>query len=1813
MYFTAVGAVTPPGDTGPPLTLYELDQTGRFVQSTLNIFPAGEKIWIGIPAGRSGPYQLVSINTTGAKVAIDQGNSLPSNNMMAYGLSSGRFSPNHEYQLQLSALVETSPGFTVKQLSTVTFTVVHSVAYLELRSYSHKTSSTRADISLLDTKNNPMTGVRLALVLHHENSTLQVSNETTDLQGEASFQIGESLATGDYYFEIRDLDQDAVSSPALQLPRFSVHAQSTTLQAATLSNGSIGATLLTQNGQSVQGRLLVYERRLNGGNWTILSSAYTDSNGRSEFSGIPSANTRVSFEGDQFYGASTTTLSSKSTTPISSSPANAQASSPRQPQPATLPANSTNVTNGTPSPTILAGSTAIVQLPTAQSFPKPLLGCPCACPTIAPSLSGVSPNCGGGGGGGSTIPTTTTLQFPANPYYSTIASTIGAVVKDNNGNPIAGVSVNFYLDYSTFISSSVTNSNGIASIVWTPGIYGSHTITAAFPGTASYSSSSSVQTTTINQTPTTIQILQPKEIVYALDLYFAQNGFGLPIVVPVNILALAASGNGAPANIYMPPTSGVSTTPATIQGFGWAGLNLNSTVTLTFNSTFTEIQNMTWTRNFYLPPCPTLPPCKLSPRNGDMYLTATLSPPSQLYTGSSTSLNIPYQIVNNVKSSSSQETQAATPPKHVYVNMNASYPYLSVKMQGTPVSLASYYAWLAYSVQQNPTATVQGGQNVYALPILNSTAGTDFASACSNTVCTSVPTNTTVYLYNSLHQFCIATATDFGGIAPLYLNSGISGCNYPYAYLGTGSTTISLSGLYSIEAISNPSPFYTNFQGYNYAVYAPRRTGSYLLHMFPRYLNAPFTVVYPSTNYADVAYPWYTCCDVFYKVETHPINATIDFNPGTAASPATARDTVKAIVRLTDFATQKPLVLASNTPFTYSLSKTDPGSGVVLTGNAITLANGTQTISLGQLAYGTYVLSISWPGNTTQSPASTTATLIVYKTKPTLILRNVQEPVITFIHPSGASQAGGPKIDGSTQAYCSHTTVQCSATLTTANPNDIIIVYAVEALDLSTTPCTFSVSDTAGLFWIAWSISVNGNGNRDQIQEFWASSTGALTGDVITEKIANCATSDYGGEYNGLIAFGVSGANFNYPFDDKAVLPTWASGTGGSPSVKVTTYNSNELVIAALMVGGASVPSTQSGFNTLTTQPSFSTASEYAVETGPLSNFAVGFGDTAGYPWEMVADAIQPPITASMLPPTGTPYRFYAYVGDDRPLQSSNWSCSWPTYHNCVIFQAWVGPEPATATSRWLLYYWDGNGDFQGNASICSFTSCTPSWSTVSSSFCNGAPYCYYFAIDLCCFSSMINDYIRFSVNAFDIAGQSPIFGSYATGWGFVDNTTAGYFLVNGAKVRPSDLVTTSTNTETFQFNVTKSPSDIRNVYLQINNVTKGTSSTICIIGFDSSCLQPAQFGSQTYILYPATSLVFTNGAYNVTAYFTCWTCYNMQNRLMSIELQFGRTSEMSFSQSPWIQNALALDPYYFRTYIADNATQSFITDSSLSENVYLNDVLFTSLTTNSLGTAFFPWTPQASGQYKMEVRLPSQSYYPNSSYTTTISVAARPVLLTATSTPNNPDVNAQMTWNVTTYDMINNAPVRSLTISQYVDGSLVQTATTDSNGHATMLGSFPSMGHHQITFTSGQTPVYNSASFTQTITAFMPTSVTLQTGTVILGQSNAMTVTLKDQTGSPLSNRIVRIEIGRAFYQNVTTGTNGQAQFTWRPDNVGTFSIQARFLSTGSSDSTYKPSSATATVTIAPVVVSNSVTTGSSGQLVQRAGARFQRRISIN
>src|SRR3989442_716108 len=308
LYFTGVASAQPPSAIGPPLTLYQLGPDGMVVKASVNVFSAGQQIWIGIPSSASPPYLFTTRDSSGATLSKQYGTAFPTDNMVSLSLSPSIYHARQAYQLALTSQVATSPGFSVSQTSSAAIGIVPGFARFTLESYTRQNGMARAQVLLRDGNKNPSVGVRLGLTLLQGGASLPITTETTDSHGRAAFQVGDALAAGQYQYEVNVID-DGIFAPPQQLSQFTIGAKPTTLTTWT-SNGNIAAALLDSNQTPVPGRLLVLEGQLKDGNWTILSTTYTDDNGRASFN--TSASTwRISFGGDTFYSpSSSNTLTS---------------------------------------------------------------------------------------------------------------------------------------------------------------------------------------------------------------------------------------------------------------------------------------------------------------------------------------------------------------------------------------------------------------------------------------------------------------------------------------------------------------------------------------------------------------------------------------------------------------------------------------------------------------------------------------------------------------------------------------------------------------------------------------------------------------------------------------------------------------------------------------------------------------------------------------------------------------------------------------------------------------------------------------------------------------------------------------------------------------------------------------------------------------------------------------------------------------------------------------------------------------------------------------------------------------------------------------------------------------------------------------------------------------------------------------------------------------------------------------------------------------------------------------------------------------
>jgi hypothetical protein len=176
--------------------------------------------------------------------------------------------------------------------------------------------------------------------------------------------------------------------------------------------------------------------------------------------------------------------------------------------------------------------------------------------------------------------------------------------------------------------------------------------------------------------------------------------------------------------------------------------------------------------------------------------------------------------------------------------------------------------------------------------------------------------------------------------------------------------------------------------------------------------------------------------------------------------------------------------------------------------------------------------------------------------------------------------------------------------LTTTAPNTVIIL---EVESNSTLAEAATISDTAGLTWPA----ARTNSSDHKIAEFYAISSGVLTGDVITVNFGGSTFYDLG-------VMAIAGANTSSPFDPNVSLPTNLSS--GVPTV--TTTNANTVIYALERVN-TSTPTAGSGFTQVSGSNSgcFSIV-QYELVSSPQTATSIPLTTGAGNELETIADAV---------------------------------------------------------------------------------------------------------------------------------------------------------------------------------------------------------------------------------------------------------------------------------------------------------------------------------------------------------------------------------------------------------------------------------------------------------------------------------------------------------------------------------------------------------------------------------------------------------------
>ncbi len=290
---------------------------------------------------------------------------------------------------------------------------------------------------------------------------------------------------------------------------------------------------------------------------------------------------------------------------------------------------------------------------------------------------------------------------------------------------------------------------------------------------------------------------------------------------------------------------------------------------------------------------------------------------------------------------------------------------------------------------------------------------------------------------------------------------------------------------------------------------------------------------------------------------------------------------------------------------------------------------------------------------------------------------------------SFASGGGSPvsmSIDGSNAIRTSANTV--TATLSTANANDIIIVYSGIS---GSSVVTLSISDTSHL---SWSVRQTETATLGTNYEWYALASSALTNDQITVA-SNTATT---GNLD-IVAFGVSGANTVSPFDPNSALPTNTvdSSSTTTGNVAITTSNANDMII----VMGA-VSSTPTSFSSTTMNIIAQAAGSRAVIAGNAfvtstkSAAVYGFSWSSSNTWVFFGDALK---EATSSP--STTYNSYFFASGGQVSNSVQPTVSYSTYgpDNALYSQQFSNYNPETKVTTYGL-----NFSSSGNSPSSAFT-----------------------------------------------------------------------------------------------------------------------------------------------------------------------------------------------------------------------------------------------------------------------------------------------------------------------------------------------------------------------------------------------------------------------------------------------------------------------------------------------------------------------------
>lgn len=313
---------------------------------------------------------------------------------------------------------------------------------------------------------------------------------------------------------------------------------------------------------------------------------------------------------------------------------------------------------------------------------------------------------------------------------------------------------------------------------------------------------------------------------------------------------------------------------------------------------------------------------------------------------------------------------------------------------------------------------------------------------------------------------------------------------------------------------------------------------------------------------------------------------------------------------------------------------------------------------------------------------------------------------------SSTSSGAPPSLDGTAGNGCGYVTA-CSVSLTTTRPSDIILV-GCNCLPLGG---PFSVKDSAGLSFSARTPQLNTGGGQF-VQEWYAISSSPLTQDIVS-----VVTPLTGETWYGVVAFAVSGANVQNPFDGNPSLPKLQANIncpGSNPcNTDVSTTGAADFVFQFGGDTGYDKQTAGAGFTLIGyNAPGANAYAQYEIASVPLKSATLSFGTSEGWDFGVIADAIQPAPVSTTTTTATTSTTTPLGGGNDWPSFTLNLantryqSNSTLTSTNIgQISQKWVIPTQKSVTSTPVVL--NGNvyfADWGGNVYSASVISGHLNW-----------------------------------------------------------------------------------------------------------------------------------------------------------------------------------------------------------------------------------------------------------------------------------------------------------------------------------------------------------------------------------------------------------------------------------------------------------------------------------------------------------------------